>query len=666
MDSELNIKSPLNQFFSGARIDFNIRKLNYLPRWIILSIDILLVFFSGGLSCILLKEVGVDFVPNKYFEILVFIYFAVTIFFFWQFRTYSGIIRHSTFIDEIKLLVAQSSTFIIMFFLNTGFEIWRGEKLFLNAQLFICVLLTFCSLMLYRIVVKLVFKHYLIEKAKHKLIPVFIYGADSNAVAVANALNSESPRRFRLLGFVDKYNENKCKRVMSLPVFDNLRAVPALMRSRGGEILIIADNDLNGEAMSIIREDCLQYNFKVYSVPSILNWENQDEIFKKVRNFQIMDLLGGNSIAIDTNSISGQLKGKTVLITGAAGSIGHELVWQVLAFAPEKIIMVDQAETPLHNLILEVEKAVTRTQIQGVIADIRNHKRMETVFQLYKPDVVYHAAAYNHVPLMEENPAQAVLTNVLGTRNVADLALRHQVELFVMISTDHAVNPINVMEASKRIAEKYIQSLFYESKNERKKRTKFITTRFGKMLSTKGFIISLFSKQIANGGPVKITDPEIIRYLMSIPEACQLILEAGAMGNGGEIFVFDMGKPVKIIDLARKMIKLAGFIPDEEIKIEIVNSRPGEKLYEELFQETSKTLPTRHNKIMIAQDIGIGVGNLRVDIEELINIANSFDNELILSKMEEIVPEFKRKHFSFEILDYSRITRLHKKRVRIY
>lgn len=666
MDSELNIKSPLNQFFSGARIDFNIRKLNYLPRWIILSIDILLVFFSGILSCLLLKEVGVDFVPNKYFETLVFIYFAVTIFFFWQFRTYSGIIRHSTFIDEIKLLVAQSSTFVIMFLLNTGFEIWRGEKLFLNAQLFICVLLTFCSLMLYRIVVKLVFKHYLIEKAKHKLIPVFIYGADSNAVAVANALNSESPRRFRLLGFVDKYNENKCKKVMSLPVFDNLRAVPALMRSRGGEILIIADNDLNSEAMSIIREDCLQYNFKVYSVPSILNWENQDEIFKKVRNFQIMDLLEGNSIAIDTNSISGQLKGKTVLITGAAGSIGHELVWQVLAFAPEKIIMVDQAETPLHNLILEVEKAVTRTQIQGVIADIRNHKRMETVFHLYRPDVVYHAAAYNHVPLMEENPAQAVLTNVLGTRNVADLALRHQVELFVMISTDHAVNPINVMEASKRIAEKYIQSLFYQSQSEGKKGSKFITTRFGKMLSTKGFIISLFSKQIANGGPVKITDPEIIRYLMSIPEACQLILEAGAMGNGGEIFVFDMGKPVKIIDLARKMIKLAGFIPDEEIKIEIVDSRPGEKLYEELFQETSKTLPTRHNKIMMAQDIGVGVETLRVDIEELINIANSFDNELILSKMEEIVPEFKRKNFSFEILDYSRITRLHKKRVRIY
>ncbi|MNF46884.1 UDP-N-acetyl-alpha-D-glucosamine C6 dehydratase [compost metagenome] len=667
MDSELNIKSPLNQFFSGAGIDFNIKNLKYLPRWIIFSIDVFLVFLSGILGCLLLKEIGVDFVPNKHFKIIVFIYFAVTIFFFWQFRTYSGIIRHSTFIDEIKLLVAQSSTFVIMFLLNTGFEIWQEQKLFLNAQLFICVLLTFCSLMLYRIAVKLVFKHYLIEKEKHKSIPVFIYGADSNAVAVANALNSESPRRFRLLGFVDKKdNENTPKLVMGLPVFNHFQTIPELMRSQGGKILIIADNALTDEAVSIIREDCLQCNFKVYSVPSILNWENQDEIFKKVRNFQIMDLLGGNSITVDNNAILRQLKGKTVLITGAAGSIGCELVWQVLAFAPEKIIMVDQAETPLHNLILEVEKAVTRTQIQGVIADIRNYKRMEAVFQLYQPNVVYHAAAYNHVPLMEENPAQAVFTNILGTRNVADLSLHYQVDLFMMISTDNAVHPINVMEASKRIAEKYIQSLFYELQSKGHKGSKFITTRFGKMLSTKGSIVSLFSKQIANGGPVKITDPEIIRYLMSIPEACQLILEAGAMGNGGEIFVFDMGKPVKMIDLARKMIKLAGFVPDEEIKIEVIDSRPGDKLCEGLFNCPSKTLPTRHNKIMKANDIEEGFETLHADIEELVNIANSFDNELIVSKMKEIVPEFKKVNVRFEVLENSRIIRSQKKRIRIY
>jgi len=651
MNSILNIKLGLNQFFSVASTGFNIKKLNYLPRWIILSIDIMVVFLSGILGCLLLKGIGVDFALNRHFKIIVLLYFVVTIFFFWLFQTYAGVIRHSTFIDEIKLFVSQSGTFVIMFLLNSGFELWQGQKLFLNAQLFVSILLSFCNLILYRIIIKLVFKHYFLEKQKRALIPVFIYGANSNAVAVANALNSESPLRFRLMGFVDTNNRNRPNRVMGLPVFDHLRTVPMLMRSRGGEILIIADKELTNEAISTIMDDCLQYNFKVYSVPSILNWENQNEVFKKVKNFQIKDLLGGNSITLDNNAISSQLKGKTVLITGAAGSIGCEIVWQVLAFGPEKIIMVDQAETPLHHLILEVEKVVTGSKIHGVIADIRNYKRMDALFELYRPNVVYHAAAYNHAPLMEENPAQAVFTNVMGTRNIADLALCHQVDLFVMISTDNAVNPINVLGASKRIAEKYIQSLFYNSQNVVNNGTKFITTRFGKMLGTNGSIVSLFSKQIACGGPITITHPEVVRYFMTIPEACQLILEAGAMGNGGEIFVFDMGKPVKIIDLARKMIKLAGFIPDEEIKIQVVNSGPGKKLYEELFNGASETFPTRHDKIMMAHEIKEGFETLHNDIDELISAANLFENSNIVLKMEKIVPEFKRIHSTFEILD---------------
>lgn len=651
MNTKIYIKPGLNQFFSGASTVFNMKKLNYLPRWIILSIDIIMVFLSGILGCLLLKSIGVDFVLNNQFKIIVLLYFMFTIFFFCLFQTYAGIIRHSTFIDELKLFVSQSGTFLFMFLLNTGFEFWQGEKLFLNAQLYVSVLLSFCSLILYRIIIRLVFKHYFHEKQKKTLIPAFIYGANSNAIAVANALNAESPLRFRLLGFVDKNNQNKSNRVMGLPVFDHLRTVAMLMRSQGGEILIIADNVLTEEAISTIMDDCLQYNFKVYSVPSILNWENQNEIFKKVKNFQIMDLLGGNSIALDNNAISSQLKGKTVLITGAAGSIGCEIVWQVLAFAPEKIIMVDQAETPLYHLILDLEKAVTSSKIHGVIADIRNHKRMDSLFKLYQPNVVYHAAAYNHVRLMEENPAQAVFTNVIGTRNVADLALCHQVDLFVMISIDNAVNPINVMEASKRIAEKYVKSLFYKSQSDVNNGTKFITTRFGKMLGANGSIVSLFSEQIANGGPITITHPEVIRYSRTIPEACQLILEAGAMGNGGEIFIFDMGKPFKIVDLARKMIKLAGFIPDEEIKIQVTNSRPEEKLYEELLNDTLKTFPTRHNKIMMTHEIREDAETLHNDIEELISAANLFDNITIVLKMEKIVPEFKRIHSTFEILD---------------
>ncbi|MFV8345393.1 polysaccharide biosynthesis protein [Flavobacterium sp. ZB4P13] len=651
MNSKLNIKSALNQVFSGASTDFNIKNLNYLPRWIILSIDMVMVFFSGILGCILLKGIGMDFVLNMHFNSIVLLYLTVTIFFFWLFRTYSSIIRHSTFIDVIKLFVAQSATFVFMFLLNTGFEILQGQKLFLNTLLFISVLLTFCSLMLYRIMIKMVFKHYLLEKQKNALIPAFIYGADSNAISVANALNSESPLRFRLLGFVDKNNQNTPKRILGLPIFDHLRGVPLLLRSRGGEVLIIVDKELTEKKMLTILDDCLEYNFKAYSVSSIINWEDRNEISKKVKNFQITDLLGGNPIVIDNNAISGQLKGKTVLITGAAGSIGCEIVWQVLAFAPEKIIMVDQAETPLYHLILEVEKAVTSSQIHAVIADIRNYERMDALFQLYQPYVVYHTAAYKHVPLMEENPAQAVFTNVMGTKNVADLALRHQVDKFVMVSTDKALNPSNVMGASKRIAEKYVHSMYYNSQSGGNKATKFITIRFGNMLGSNGSVVSLFTQQIASGGPITITHPEIVRYFMNIPEACQLILEAGAMGDGGEIFIFDMGKPVKIIDLARKMIKLAGFIPDEEIKIQVVGLRPGEKLHEELLNDTSKTVPTHHNKIMMAQEIQDEFETLHTDIDELISIANLFDNDTIVSKMKKIVPEYKSMNSTFEILD---------------
>jgi FlaA1/EpsC-like NDP-sugar epimerase len=651
MDSKLNIKPALNQVFKGALTDLNIKNLNYLPQWIILSIDMGMVFFSGILGYILLKVLGIGFVLNTDFNGIVLLYLTVTIFFFWIFRTYSGVIRHSTFTDLIKIFIAQSGTLGFMYLLNTGFENLQGQKLFLNTLLFLSVLLTFCSLILYRIMIKIIYKQYVLEKQKNALIPAFIYGVDSNATSVAYALNSENPLRFRVLGFVDKYKKNTPKQILGLPIFDHLRGVPLKLRSRGGEVLIIADKELNEDDLLTIADDCLEYSFKMYSVPSILDCKYKKEIFIKVKNFQITDLLEGNPIVLDNNAISGQLKGKTVLITGAAGSIGCEIVWQVLAFAPEKIIMVDQAETPLYHLILEVEKLVTNTKIQAVIADIRNYEKMEALFQLYQPHIVYHAAAYKHVPLMEENPAQAVFTNVMGTKNIADLALRHHVYKFVMVSTDKAMNPISVMGASKRIAEKYVQSIFYHSQSGGNKTTKFITTRFGNVLGSNGSVVPLFTRQIANGGPITITHPEIVRYFMNIPEACKLILEAGAMGDGGEIFIFDMGKPVKIIDLARKMIRLAGFIPDKEIKIQVIGLRPGEKLHEELLNNTLKPLQTHHNKIMIVQEIYDEFKTLNTDIDELISIANLFDNDSIISKMKNIVPEYKTMNSTFEILD---------------
>ena len=346
------------------------------------------------------------------------------------------------------------------------------------------------------------------------------------------------------------------------------------------------------------------------------------------------------------------MRDKTILITGAAGSIGSEIARQVLSFNPKKIILLDQAETPLHHLQLETEGLNSDSEIISLVADIRNKEAMDKVFNTYTPQVVFHAAAYKHVPLMEQNPSQAILTNIEGTKNIADLSCQYKVKKFVMVSTDKAVNPSNVMGASKRIAEKYVQALQSKNHNsEEKLKTKFITTRFGNVLGSNGSVVPLFTKQIAAGGPVTITHADIIRYFMTIPEACQLVLEAGAMGNGGEIYIFDMGKPVKIIDLARKMIKLAGFVPDKDIKIQIVGLRPGEKLYEELLNDTSKTLPTYHEKIMIAEEIQDEFEALNLDIEDLIYKANYFGSEDIVLQMKKIVPEFKSMNSTFQLLD---------------
>jgi FlaA1/EpsC-like NDP-sugar epimerase len=390
----------------------------------------------------------------------------------------------------------------------------------------------------------------------------------------------------------------------------------------------------------------------VYTVPLISNWENQKEISDKVKNIQIEDLLERNPIILDNKTISKDLKDKIIMITGAAGSIGSEIVRQVIQFKPKTILLIDQAETPLHQLTLELGEIVTEVQLRSVIADVRNKEIMNKIFKEHLPQVVYHAAAYKHVPLMEDNPAQAIQTNVEGTKNLADLACQYHAKKFVMVSTDKAVNPSNVMGASKRIAEKYVQSLQLRSLKENNgKGTKFITTRFGNVLGSNGSVVPLFTKQIAAGGPVTITHQDIIRYFMTIPEACQLVLEAGSMGKGGEIYIFDMGKPVKIIDLARKMIKLAGFIPEKDIAIKIVGLRPGEKLYEELLNDTSKTIPTYHEKIMIAEEIQEEFENLHLEIEELIGMASFFSNDDIVGKMKMIVPEFRSMNSTYQFLD---------------
>jgi FlaA1/EpsC-like NDP-sugar epimerase len=454
------------------------------------------------------------------------------------------------------------------------------------------------------------------------------------------------------VAFIDINDQNSSKQMLGLPILILKKKLPALMRSVGAEGLIIADKSLSKEDRLTIVDQCLDFNYKVYIIPLIADWENQKEISQKVKTIQIEDLLERKPIVLDNKAISKQLKDNTILITGAAGSIGSEIVRQVLLYNPRNIIIVDQAETPLHNLNLEIEVILTNATVRTIVADIRDKEAMEKVFRLYQPEVVFHAAAYKHVPLMEENPSQAILTNIGGTKNIADLACLYKAKKFVMISTDKAVNPSNVMGASKRIAEKYVQSLSLKNKSRGdKKMTKFITTRFGNVLGSNGSVVPLFTKQIAQGGPITITHPDIIRYFMTIPEACQLVLEAGTMGNGGEIYIFDMGKPVKIIDLARKMIKLAGYLPEKDIKIKIVGLRPGEKLYEELLNDSSKTIATYHEKIMIAEEIQDEFESLHADINDLIANVNYLENDEIVRKMKNIVPEFKSMNSTFELLD---------------
>jgi FlaA1/EpsC-like NDP-sugar epimerase len=631
--------------------NFSLINMRYLPTWVIIMIDLGVVLVSGFFSFLLFKGLGLNYFKATNEGYFIFLYFIINLFFFWWFKTYSGIIRHSSFIDAIKILFSQASTLITLVIFNFVYSVFMGNSLFMNTSLFVNVVLSFCLLFMYRVLVKQIFETYFKELQTGKLVNALVYGSDANAISVANALKAEVPTRFKLIGFIDKYNQNRSKRILDLPILHLRKKISVLMRSMNAEALILADKSLTKDEQITIVDECLEYNLKVYTVPLITNWEDQKEISKKIKGIQIEDLLDRKPITLDNKLISSQLKNKVVLITGAAGSIGSEIVKQVLEFNPELIIILDQAETPLHNLTIEIEKLNIKTKFKSIIADIRNQESLEKVFNDFKPNIIYHAAAYKHVPLMEENPSQAIFVNVLGTKNLADLSIKYNIDKFVMVSTDKAVNPSNVMGASKRIAEKYVQSLYFDNLAKGNHSTKFITTRFGNVLGSNGSVVPLFSKQIAEGGPVTITHEEIIRYFMTIPEACQLVLEAGAMGEGGEIFIFDMGKPVKIIDLARKMIQLAGYVPDKEIKIEVVGLRPGEKLFEELLNDNSKTLPTHHEKIMIAQELSEDYNLVNTSILNIIESANEFDNQKIVSKMKTLVPEFKSMNSSFETLD---------------
>ncbi len=624
--------------------------MDYLPRWMVFFMDVLLTIFTCQISYFVVKSLGAQFydtlnIPTRY-GIVVLVY----ILFFFIFRTYSGIIRHSTFIDGIKLLYSTLSTLLTLIVINISSFFIFGKYIYLFPSLFINFVITFSVLFLFRIFIKIIFENLNGFGNNQVALRAVVFGADANAISVVTALQSEKTKRFQIIGFIDKKNADASKRILNIPILNSRKKVSVLLRSMNAQVLILSDNSLSNLEKINIVEDCLEANIKVYNSGTITDWENQEAISKKVIEFKIEDLLDRSTISLDQEPISNQIFNNTVLITGAAGSIGSELTRQIIGFKPSKIIILDQAETPLHYLSAELEKLNSEIVIRTIIGDVRNRTTLQEVFINFKPEVVYHAAAYKHVPMMEENPAQAIFANVTGTMNVADLSIAYGVKNFVFISTDKAVNPSNVMGASKRIAERYIQGLSLKAKKDNND-IKFITTRFGNVLGSNGSVVPLFTEQIQKGGPVTITHPEVIRYFMTIPEACQLVLEAGAMGNGGEIFIFDMGAPVKIIDLARKMIRLAGFVPEVDIKIQTIGLRPGEKLYEELLNDNSKTLPTHNNKIMIAKESCTDCDLLFTQVEELIAIATKNNKIELVAKMKELVPEFVSMNSHFEQLD---------------
>jgi FlaA1/EpsC-like NDP-sugar epimerase len=495
---------------------------------------------------------------------------------------------------------------------------------------------------------------------------VIIYGAGEVGIAAKRTLDHDPKVNMTIIAFIDDDERKSGKVIDGINIYHPTE-IRVLAKDEKVDDLLIGSHNLLPERKNTVVDFCLEHNIKVLTLPPVQTWINGQISSRQIQNIKIEDLLEREPIEIHNDDIREQLRGRRVLVTGAAGSIGSEIVRQISVFQPQMIILNDQSETPLHELQLELQENNLDNNFHSFIGDIRDHCRMELLFQTFKPHYVYHAAAYKHVPLMEHNPGEAVRTNVMGTKVIADLSLKYGVNKFVMISTDKAVNPTNVMGASKRIAEIYVQSLFNSFKyrepttytnglshlNEdlSRAKTRFITTRFGNVLGSSGSVIPRFQAQIQKGGPITVTHPDITRYFMTIPEACRLVLEAGSMGEGGEIFIFDMGKSVKIVELAKKMIRLSGLVPHQDVAIEFSGLRPGEKLYEELLNDMENTMPTHHEKIMVAKVREYNFQTISKHIKELISLSCEYKDRQVVIKMKEIVPEFKSNNSVYEELD---------------
>ena len=619
-----------------------------LPYWCIFLLDCSIVL------CSLLWVYAVNNGASHTLQIFkplvgtLLIYLVCFVIGFRIFHTYSGIIRYSSFIDLQKVAFAMFSGLALILVCRLALG---GNAHFIEIRIKDLVLSSLLAVTLmwgFRILVKYLYDStYRQEQAKR----IFIYGVKEGGVSLAKSILNQSPSPYILTGFVSDVSDVQNHRLMGVPIYPNDDRLPNEMKQRHADILFVSPlkNKALRENDALVNR-LIESGIKILMIPAAEEWDGKRELsYTQLKDVELEDLLPRDEIQIDMEAVGKLLKGQKILITGAAGSIGSEIVRQVSTFDPVKLILVDQAETPLHDIRLMMAKQSPAIKAYTIIGDIRCQQRMEEIFKEHHPDYVFHAAAYKHVPMMEDNPSESILNNVEGTRVVADLAVKYDTKKFVMISTDKAVNPTNVMGCSKRICEIYVQALDKVIKENRiKGRTQFVTTRFGNVLGSNGSVIPLFKEQIKHGGPVTVTHPNIIRFFMLIPESCKLVLEAGTMGKGGEIYVFDMGKPVKIADLAKRIIYLSGA---KGIEIKYTGLRNGEKLYEEVLNDKETTLPTFHPKIKIAKVREYDYEKITKQIGELVQHSLTDDDMMIVKRMKELVPEFKSQHSVYEALD---------------
>ena len=624
---------------------------NALPYWCVLIADSVIVFLAGVLTYWLFRRTGVLIEHRFEITYTLFLYAFFSLIGARIFSTYSGIVRFSSFVDLLNVAYANGLTFVIALISSWLFEYFGIDALsaFTQSQILTMFVISTAAMWSIRVLIKALYD---VSLPANRCMRVLIYGALSGGVGLAKNINAQRPRRFRLEGFIshDKRAEHMMlmgKRVYN--VDDNLSAIIAEKRIEAVLVspLRVEEFRNNQEIQNVlIGAGCKIYMAQGVREANIKDNQltEQDVMDMQLHEVSVEDLLPRQEIHVDMESVGAQLTGKRVLITGSAGSIGSEMVRQIALYRPQKMILIDQAETPQHDIRLMMKNEFPDIDADTIVTSIDRVTRMNTIFSKYRPDYVFHAAAYKHVPMMEDNPSEAVLNNIYGTKVIADLSVKYGVKKFVMVSTDKAVNPTNVMGCSKRICEIYVQSL-----SKTQSTTQFVTTRFGNVLGSNGSVIPLFREQIRKGGPVTVTDERIVRFFMLIPEACKLVLEAGTKGNGGEIFVFDMGQPVKIADLAKRMIQLSGA---KNVEIKFTGLRPGEKLYEEVLNELEGTKPSFHDKIRIAQVREYDFQQVSKDIDELVAIAKAYNDMNTVKKMKEIVPEFKSNNSVYEQLDH--------------